>query len=487
MKVKTFVSLVAGVMFFSVSVSQNMIGSFSATGAGYSSTVLTDYQTVGLNPANLGWKHNSHLINFGIAETGFTVYSEPLKRSLVKELWGSNENQLNTLEEKDEAAELFSNTRLEVQGSVDGIGLSFQDEKIGGFAITAKEKLYWNSKLGDMVADIIFKGYNADYFDSLAVSPEGDTVGWATVPALLSDLIENTRISLQWYREYNLSYGRSIINKENISIYAGVGFKYLEGYNMFKFGYEEGNEYIAAAALNPAVGIAFGPTPSAVEGNKYQAIGHGWGLDFGISAFLFKQLRIAASLIDYGSITWDGNVYTVSNDFVKNITDEGLNSYSIFDLQNTGSFDNLKWGGWEGAESYTTDLPMNMRFGASYILKNKYEFGTDVYVPMNKTAPGAYTNTMFGLGTRLMPVKWMRFSAGFVYGGETGYAIPAGISFFPFNNSSFMWELGFAIRDVATYFDQTKPTVSVALGLLRFSFGNLSKKSAGSETENAGG
>ena len=210
-------------------------------------------------------------------------------------------------------------------------------------------------------------------------------------------------------------------------------------------------------------------------------------MDFGISAFLFKQLRIAASLIDYGSITWDGNVYTVSNDFVKNITDEGLDSYSIFDLQNVGTFENLKWGGWEGAESYTTDLPMNMRFGAAYILKNKYEFGTDVYVPMNKTAPGAYTNTMFGLGTRLMPVKWMRFSAGFVYGGETGYAIPAGISFFPFNNNSFMWELGVAIRDVATYFDQSKPTVSVALGLLRFSFGNLSKKSVESDTENAGG
>lgn len=469
------------------SYSQNMIGSFSATGGGYSSTVLTDYQTVGVNPANLGWKHNNNLVNFGIAEMGFTVYSEPLKRSLVSELWSSNTSQLNTVEEKDEAAEMFSNTRLEVQGNVSGIGLSFQDEKIGGFAVTAKEKIYWNSKLGDMVADIIFKGYNADYFDSLAVSPGGDTVGWATAPALISDIVENTHISLQWYREYNFSYGRSIINRENVSIYAGVGFKYLEGYNMFKFGYEEGNEYIAAAALNPAIGIAFGPTPSAVEGSKYQPIGHGWGMDFGLSALLFKQVRIAASLIDLGSIKWDGNVYVVSNDFVKNITDEGLDSYSIFDLKNVGTFDNLKWGGWEGAESYTTDLPMNMRFGAAYLLKGKYEFGTDVYVPVNKTAPGAYTKSMFGVGTRLMPVKWMRFSAGFIYGGETGYAIPMGISFFPFNNDSFMWELGFAIRDVATYFDQNKPTVSVALGLLRFSFGNLQKKSKESEPDNIGG
>ena len=47
-----------------------------------------------------------------------------------------------------------------------------------------------------MVADIIFKGYNADYFDSLAVNPDGDSVGWSTAPALLSDLIENTKITM---------------------------------------------------------------------------------------------------------------------------------------------------------------------------------------------------------------------------------------------------------------------------------------------------
>ena len=487
MKTKSFLLLLFVFVFTGSSFSQNMIGSFSATGSGYSSAVLTDYQTVGLNPANLGWKHNNNLINFGIAEMGFTVYSEPLKRTLVKELFGSDDSQLNTLEEKDEAAELFSNTRLEVQGSVSGAGLSFQDEKIGGFGLVAKEKIFWNSKLGDMVADIIFKGYNADYFDSLAVNPDGDSVGWSTDPTLLSDLIENTKISLQWYREYNFSYGRSIINKENVSIYAGIGVKYIEGYNMFRFGYEEGNEYIAAAALNPAIGIAFGPTPSAMEGTRYQPIGHGWGMDFGISALLFKHVRIAASLLDFGEIIWDGNVYVVSNDFVKNITDEGLNSYSIFDLQNAGTFDNLKWGGWEGAESYTTDLPMNMRFGAAYLLKGKYEFGTDVYVPVNKTAPGAYTKTMFGFGTRLMPFKWFRFSTGLIYGGETGYAVPMGISFFPFNNNSFMWEVGIAIRDITTYFDQNKPTVSVALGVLRFSFGSLSQKSNAKTNDSTGG
>jgi hypothetical protein len=74
-----------------------------------------------------------------------------------------------------------------------------------------------------------------------------------------------------------------------------------------------------------------------------------------------------------------------------------------------------------------------------------------------------------------MPVKWFRFSVGVVSGGATGTNIPMGFSVFPFNNKSFSWELGVAVKDITTYFSQDKPTVSYAMGLLRFSFGNLSK------------
>jgi len=60
-----------------------------------------------------------------------------------------------------------------------------------------------------------------------------------------------------------------------------------------------------------------------------------------------------------------------------------------------------------------------------------------------------------------------------VTGGNTGTDVPMGISFFPFSNKSFTWEIGLAVHDVTTYFNQNKPTVSVALGIMRFSFGEL--------------
>jgi len=82
-----------------------------------------------------------------------------------------------------------------------------------------------------------------------------------------------------------------------------------------------------------------------------------------------------------------------------------------------------------------------------------------------------------------MPVKWFRGSIGVVTGGATGTKIPVGISFLPFNNNSFSWELGLAIQDITSYFSQNNPTVSVAVGLLRFSFGQLSKETEEIKTE----
>jgi hypothetical protein len=101
-----------------------------------------------------------------------------------------------------------------------------------------------------------------------------------------------------------------------------------------------------------------------------------------------------------------------------------------------------------------------------------------MYIPVNTDAPGAYDKLIAGGGVRAMPVKWFRASAGIVSGGNTGTSFPIGISFFPFNRSSFTWEIGFATNDISTFFQQDKPTVSLAFGLFRFSFGHLGRNEA---------
>lgn len=449
---------------------QTLPGAFSVTGAGYSTAVVTDYQCVGINPANLGWKRNNQLVNFGVGETNMSIYSEPLKRTLINELFDKDNNF--TKEEKDEAVKNFTRAKLQMEGSINGVGLSFQDDKIGGFGVAIKERFMWDSYLNEQSADLLFNGYNSDYFDTLLINLQtGDTTGFRENALLLSEVFEDTYLKMTWFREFNFSYGRRIINRDNFSLYIGIGIKYIQGYSVFNYSYEDGviNTY---SALNPAFKVDYDAySPSQIDNDEYQTVGNGWGLDFGVSALLFNKLRLALALTDYGKIVWDGNVYTGEDATVNNIQSAGMNNYNIFDLEENLIVGSVDWGGWEGLENKTTELPMNLRFGSSYLLNEKYEFGLEMYIPTN-TVPGSYDKMIVGFGTRLQPVKWFRASIGLVTGGETGTDIPVGISFFPFNNDSFSWELGVAIRDVTTYFSQNKPTVSIALGLMRFSFGS---------------
>ena len=452
---------------------QNQAGSFTVTGAGYSTAVVTDYQCLGVNPANLGWKRNNHVMNVGVGEASFSIYSEPLKRALVDELF--NADKTFTQAERDEAVENFTNSKLQLEGNASGFGFSFQDEKIGGFGFAVKERVMWDSNLNEESADILFNGYNADYFDEIVVDTvTGEVTGISNNPQQVASLFEGTRLELLWFREFNFSYGRSFFSSDAVTLYGGIGFKYLKGYSVFNYNYENGAIDVFSA-LNPLLDVDYDtPSPSEIENNQYQSIGEGYGMDFGISALILNKLRVAFSVTDIGSIKWDGNVYTGENAKLDDIQTSGIDNYNIFSLDDNVAFDNLKWGGWEGLDNKTTDLPTNIRSGAALMLNKKFEFGTEFYIPLNET-PGSYDKLIFGIGTRIQPVKWFRGSIGVVSGGATGTDVPVGISFFPFNNESFSWEMGLAVRDITTYFQQDKPTVAFALGLLRFSFGQLDR------------
>jgi hypothetical protein len=454
--------------------SQTQSGAFTVTGAGYSTAVVTDYQCVGLNPANLGWKRNNHFVNFGVGEGTFSVYSEPLKRTLVNELFSSSDTKF-TSEEKQEAIKNFTETKLQFEGNASAIGISFQDDKIGGFGFAIKERIMWDSFLNEQSADILFNGYNSSYFDTIQYNPEtGDSVGISFDPQYVSKLFEKTYLEMLWFREYNLSYGKRIFKNEKISLFGGIGIKYIRGYSVFNYAYKNG-VVKAYSALNPVMQVDYDtPSPSKVENNDYQAIGNGWGLDLGLTALLFDKLRISLAMTDAGQIKWNGNVYEGEDATLVDIVTSGLDNYNIFELDDNAAFDQLKWGGWIGLENKSTPLPMSLRFGGAYLLNEKFELGTDFYFPVND-APGSYDKLIFGLGTRIKPVKWFRGSIGMVTGGATGTGVPVGISLLPFNNNSFSWELGIAVKDITSYFSQGNPTVSVAFGLLRFSFGQISK------------
>ena len=68
-------------IFFAVMLSaQTELSSFTSTGSGYATSTINDYQSLGINPANLGWTRNDHSMNIGFFETALSIYSEALTK-----------------------------------------------------------------------------------------------------------------------------------------------------------------------------------------------------------------------------------------------------------------------------------------------------------------------------------------------------------------------------------------------------------------------
>ncbi len=218
---------------------QTDINSFNTAGRGYSTSVLTDYQCLGINPANLGWSFDNHSISIGIADAGFTIYTNALNKNQVTSDLFNNSVHL-TLPQKYQAAAEFTNTRLLMQAAVTELGVSYNNSVIGGIAFSVRDRVFWNTVFNANAAQFLFMGYHDPYFDSL-VTQNGDTTGYSKKPKSASSIYQGTKLQFIWYREFNLGYGRKIIDNDIISLYGGIGLKYLVGYGAFQFLEENSN------------------------------------------------------------------------------------------------------------------------------------------------------------------------------------------------------------------------------------------------------
>ena len=75
--------LLISFIFSSIIVSaQKEISSFSATGSGVATAFLSDYQCLGVNPANLGWQRSPIApFHLSLLEVGASVYSDALQKN----------------------------------------------------------------------------------------------------------------------------------------------------------------------------------------------------------------------------------------------------------------------------------------------------------------------------------------------------------------------------------------------------------------------
>ncbi len=447
--------------------------SFKSTGkAGVSTTFASDYQAISINPSNLGWNPvRNKSFSIGLLEGAYSAHSTALtKQKLREDLVAFNESRLNYAQ-KIKAAENFANEGFQFEGDLSLLGVAFQNETIGGIGFRITERVQWYSKFNSTVSDILFRGYNAKYFDKFKTSGN-DTTGISNAPRSFKSLFEDSKIKFNWLREYNLSYGRKIFSVNDIEVYGGLGLKYVQGNARIRIEVKDG-DLLAYSATTPKIDIDYGDAanknPSTVQegsGILPKTVGNGWGLDLGASAVYDEKIKLGFAVNDIGSITWDGNVYELRNVDLVSLNNSGFDSYNIFaEVQDFTSDSGLFR--WKGTEERETSLPTNMRVGASYeIIKEFLQVGTDVVIPFNKV-PGNYERAIWAFGGDVRPIPWLKISTGLVTGGNYTTNIPVGIQFILGGGT---YEFGIASRDAITFFRDQGPTLSLSTGFLRFRF-----------------
>ncbi len=456
-----------------VSYSQTDINTFNSAGCGYSTTRLSDYQCIGINPANLGWSWDNHMIHASLLETGLTIYTNALTKSQLTHDLFNNSVELS-FDEQIKAAQSFTDTKMWGQGGITWLGLSYNNPKIGGFAITIRDRLLWNTVLNQQAAQFTFLGYHAPYFDSLAVQNH-DTTGYSTNPNLASLVYGSTRVHFLWYREYAFGFGREIIHTKNLKLYGGITVKYIAGYGTAQY-IAESNGIDAYSSLGPEFDIDYGvPTPSAITGDGVQKVGQGYALDFGLTVEILKKIKVGIAVIDIGKIKWNGNVYQGKDIPVYSISSPGLTNYNIFSQGQLIKAEGYPSQGdlYTGINSKEVRMPTQMRAGGSFQVIKPIEVGIDVILPFNKTLPGSYDKATLGFGGVFSPINWFEVSLGLVTGAEVGTNFPVGITFYPIRKKSAAWTMGIATRDISTLFKEEDIMASIVSGFFRISIGSL--------------
>lgn len=448
---KTLIPFILFFFLFHFSMAQTSAGFFESAGTGVSTTMATDFQSLGVNPANLGFPQDKRAFHLSIMEASFSLSSDALKREEIWQTFVSGSSDGLTQAEKTDAAMAFAGSGFLLDANINLLAFSFQNKKLGGFAFLIRERLDNQLRMNSNLAELVFLGQDASYLQS----------GQQTS---LKEIFDGSKLAGSWYREYVLGYGRRVLKIPSLQLFVGADVKYIQGYGNMNI-YSENGDFYARSAISPFFDIDYQNTsPTAMATDGLKAVGHGFGIDLGATVKLFDKLKVGMAFNDLGSITWDGNTYEAPNIQVDSIGSSGFDSYSfISELQTMIENDELL--NWNGTKSYTTGLPAHMKLGASFRPVKWFEFGVDMYAPLNNHAANL-DKAVFSAGGYFRMGSIAKISLGYVNGDIYHHNMPFG-----FCLGFAVWEMGIATGDVLTFFRQENPTLSLTTGFLRFKFG----------------
>jgi len=469
-------------------IGQTEQSAFSLTGHGIATPFARDYQSLGINPANLDLRseYEGRRFALGMLELGVSFYSEALTRDEVRQ--NIFQKKLGSMSQQERLAFAQDISNSTNSGDVDIMSTGFwvQTNKLGSFAFSIRERADFYSRLGSHASQLLWMGSSAPYFDQLVLQ-NGDTIsntgnldeetlsqiaqGFVSEGNVqsLGSLLAGSRYSFSWVREFNFGYGKRVLSSENWELHGGFGVKFLVGQGLFDLD-ATGSQVSMFSSLAPLFNANYNemgaenPSDLPAGSGPLKPVGFGMAVDLGATMVIKEKFYASAAVTDIGSIKWTGNLYEFNDVDLSSLANTGFGSTSYIDQINemTGSDGLLSW---QGSASRTTTLPAIARFGGGFRLP-KIKAGVDVVAPLNDEV-GSLDRAVIAVGGEFSPIPWVHLSAGYMQGGNYGSKIPAGIRF-TFNEGGY--ELGVASRDMITFFTRNQPTASITMGFLRFRF-----------------
>jgi hypothetical protein len=312
--------------------------------------------------------------------------------------------------------------------SVRPVGMSFQIESIGGFALTMTDHIAGSVKIpNDYLRFVLYGNTPGSVYDFSATSAKAS-----------------------WLREYALSYGGTLPHPgfmEWLSI--GASVKLVHGYGYYDV--QQFNTSLTTSENGTLTGHAsyqtrlVGADPTKAGSGFYltpfgmNVYGNGTGFDLGVAGGLSDFVTIGVSLTDIGKVNWEDQIEETYADTTLVVDDPRT-------VQDGTAIEQALQGKKRKGELFSTSLPTTFRAGAAFQidkllgwLPGEMVLGVD----FNKglvDEPGTTTHSRVSAGVEWKLLAFLPIRSGVSFGGtdRMNYAFGFGLN------------LGFFDLDVAT-------------------------------------
>ncbi|MEO5675530.1 MAG: DUF5723 family protein [Chitinophagales bacterium] len=446
---------------------QSSLMSYGGGRTGAGSCLFRDYQAIGINPANLGIFFGDEVqVTTGVLDASGLFYSDALPKSnLISSLING---QNLTEDEKTFIARDFLETGNSFTGEVMPVGIVVQFPGFGGLGFSWRERMSGSVKFSEPLADLVFNGINSKYIDTIIYDILGHAVGILPDSVNTGHLFNGSSLKYNWLREFNLSFGTSVINKNQVDLYVGGSIKFLQSNAIADITFDA-DTISGFAAFSELFNIDYAnfSDPGTEFKGRLSPVGKGLGLDLGTTISFNNKYFAAVAVTDIGSVRYKGNLVTITDAFKDSLINFfGIDEANIFssmdDIFNAeGLFDYLPSG------EKTVVLPAQFRVGAGWRATKKFDFALDLIQPLNKV-PGNLPKTQYAALVNFVPVNPVKLSAGITGGGFADFDIPFGIAF-SFTPHQ-IWQLSIGTGDIISLIKQDRPSISLNLSVLRFHY-----------------